>query len=762
MSKTATPIVLSDDGNRHEPMREGEVFAVGALPISANRKNLIETDDTGILLTGEMLVSPLDHNPIIESVDGKLYLRVKNMLSPEDAVFKVSDNLLRANLSMTFDVASSRLSLLGKDNVVISELALPVAPGLPTEVEILQDYVPPKPDGFVENPYQRGTYLHMRFRTAEDKMTDIYLDMSKLVDVYTGSDAIDITDNVVSFKLAPGMGLVVDENGAGVDLASLVVADDPVIGVRDNQIYSQLALTTDNYDIVLQGIDGREVSRALLPLTGETLTAAEVLQDFTPPPPHGAETSPFPTSDYLHLHFDSTDGTERDLYVNFGNISGSSYIWGKFVDGSLPVGEELDKLLEDMPVGSFVRYKDPSDNIVYLTPEEADQRYMPLTGNQEIEGVKTFTESPIVPTPEAGDKSDKAATTQFVADALEAWDIDERNDVKLTGDQSVDGVKTFTDSPVVPTVPDGDVSGKAASTEFVANAVKQANDADDTVVRVTGDQSVDGVKTFTASPQVPTAPAGDNTDNAASTRFVTGAIATAHASAPTLVRTGGDQTIDGTKTFLQPPVVPTQPKGDSSTKAASTEFVQEAIADASLSDKTLIEADKRYVGLEGNQLVSGIKAFVDSPIVPTQPKGDSSTKAASTEFVAEALADLPDNIGGVWGKRIEGAIPVDPLLIHAIVDDMPAGAYVNFTGGGAGEEGDSSGITADMLGLGLKLQDGKIVLDIDPDSPLKLNDAGQLTLDTSKLATGVSSDTGNNLIAGSDGKPYYPNDLGTL
>lgn len=46
--------------------------------------------------------------------------------------------------------------------------------------------------------------------------------------------------------------------------------------------------------------------------------------------------------------------------------------------------------------------------------------------------------------------------------------------VQLAGDQSVDGVKTFTSSPLVPTVTAGDSSSAVANTAFVANAVSDA------------------------------------------------------------------------------------------------------------------------------------------------------------------------------------------------------------------------------------------------------------------------------------------------
>jgi hypothetical protein len=49
-----------------------------------------------------------------------------------------------------------------------------------------------------------------------------------------------------------------------------------------------------------------------------------------------------------------------------------------------------------------------------LTQEEQDARYVNLTGNQNIDGIKTFSSSPIVPTPTTGDNSTKVATTAFV------------------------------------------------------------------------------------------------------------------------------------------------------------------------------------------------------------------------------------------------------------------------------------------------------------------------------------------------------------
>lgn len=50
-----------------------------------------------------------------------------------------------------------------------------------------------------------------------------------------------------------------------------------------------------------------------------------------------------------------------------------------------------------------------------------DGAVVKLTGNQTIAGTKTFSSSPIVPTPTAGDNSKKTATTAFVTNAIKPF-----------------------------------------------------------------------------------------------------------------------------------------------------------------------------------------------------------------------------------------------------------------------------------------------------------------------------------------------------
>lgn len=93
-----------------------------------------------------------------------------------------------------------------------------------------------------------------------------------------------------------------------------------------------------------------------------------------------------------------------------------------------------------------------------------DSAVVKLTGNQTVAGTKTFSASPIAPTPTTGDNSTKVATTAFVAE----------NSVNLYENQTINGTKTFNSSPVMPTPADGDNSTKGATTEFVKNNIRYA------------------------------------------------------------------------------------------------------------------------------------------------------------------------------------------------------------------------------------------------------------------------------------------------
>lgn len=100
--------------------------------------------------------------------------------------------------------------------------------------------------------------------------------------------------------------------------------------------------------------------------------------------------------------------------------------------------------------------------------------------DQTILGVKTFDASPIAPYPTV---PAQVATAEYVNTLV-------GDTVKLSGAQSVGGVKTFTSLPVLP-ASDPTTANQAVRKSYVDTAVN-------TTVKLTGNQSVAGEKTFSS------------------------------------------------------------------------------------------------------------------------------------------------------------------------------------------------------------------------------------------------------------------------
>ena len=210
-----------------------------------------------------------------------------------------------------------------------------------------------------------------------------------------------------------------------------------------------------------------------------------------------------------------------------------------------------------------------------------DALYVKLAGAQTITGDKTFSGDVNVKAPTA---NANASTKKYVDDKFEAIDVSgditqhdedvtahgdirteittkDGQNVKLTGAQSVAGVKTFTSSPIVPTGASGtqaicasDVATKIGDAlteglnpevieQIITNFLEESGeevigalidgkiddhdieptahadirqlitDLTNGVVKTTGAQSVAGVKTFTSEPIVPTPTANGSVAN---------------------------------------------------------------------------------------------------------------------------------------------------------------------------------------------------------------------------------------------------------
>jgi Chaperone of endosialidase/Repeat of unknown function (DUF5907) len=265
----------------------------------------------------------------------------------------------------------------------------------------------------------------------------------------------------------------------------------------------------------------------------------------------------------------------------------------------------------------------------------------------------------------------------------------------------------FTGSPTAPTATAGDNSLIIANTSFVATAVASGTTPDATTItrgkiQLTGDlggtatnPTVPGLAAkapldspvLTGTPTAPTATAGDNSTQIATTSFVSTAVTAAVSSGATpdatattrgkiqltgdLGGTATNPTVPGLvdKASLESPIfrglpeAPTPNSGDNSSRIATTAFVTTVISSLGIVDATTTSTGKIQLagdlaGTATAPTVPGLAAkaplnspvFTGAPTAPTPTAGDNTNQIATTSFVRTALAFVPDASTTTTGK----------------------------------------------------------------------------------------------------------------
>ncbi|XFC16376.1 hypothetical protein QO076_04245 [Campylobacter coli] len=183
------------------------------------------------------------------------------------------------------------------------------------------------------------------------------------------------------------------------------------------------------------------------------------------------------------------------------------------------------------------------------------------TGNETIAGVKTFSVPPVSATNPTA--NNQVANKSYV-------DTVGNSKVALSGNQTIAGVKTFS-SPVV--VPNATANTHAVNLAQLNTKANQATTYTKTevdtrvntkananaVVALTGNQTIAGVKTFSAVPISATNPTANN--QVANKAYVD-SVVNVKANANAVVALTGNQTIAGVKTFNAAPVCSANPTED--------------------------------------------------------------------------------------------------------------------------------------------------------------------------------------------------------
>ena len=293
-------------------------------------------------------------------------------------------------------------------------------------------------------------------------------------------------------------------------------------------------------------------------------------------------------------------------------------------------------------------------------------------------------------------KVTNSSGTAIDIDAVTASDLttalsskaDDNAVVKLTGAQTVAGVKTFSSSPVVPTPSSGtDAANKTYVDTADNNLQTQINNLNTTVTNGLGTPTdID----CSSNPNYPGASAGNRyqvtvagkigggsginvdvgdmivckTTNAGGTQAAVGSnfyilegnrdTATTTVQGVVRLATQAEAQAGSNNTAALTPstgvdVVNTHAVKYSASQSLTAPQKSQARTNIGAADDTAV------VHLGGTENISGVKTFAASPLVPTVGQGDNSGRAASTAYVDAAVASVSAsavvnwNAGGAVG-----------------------------------------------------------------------------------------------------------------
>jgi predicted anti-sigma-YlaC factor YlaD len=283
-----------------------------------------------------------------------------------------------------------------------------------------------------------------------------------------------------------------------------------------------------------------------------------------------------------------------------------------------------------------------------------------------------FTGTPTAPTADASTNTDQLATTKFVAGAIsdtKKWVNDNYGDDKtqVNSDWSAtSGVAQILNKPTT-------IAGYGITDAYTKSDVDTA---------LSAKAPIDS-PTFTGTPIAPTADASTNTDQVATTKFVSGAIsdtktwiskqpfagALPQVSSDWSATSGVAQILNKPTTIAGYGITDAYTKTDvdnkdSSTLSSAKSYTDTAIANLVNSAPSTLDTLKEIADQLTNDEsavsaltnVVGTKAPLDSPTftgtpkAPTPTSGDNTTQIATTEFVSGAISDTKKWVNDNYGN----------------------------------------------------------------------------------------------------------------
>ena len=313
----------------------------------------------------------------------------------------------------------------------------------------------------------------------------------------------------------------------------------------------------------------------------------------------------------------------------------------------------------------------------YYTKGESDTRFVNATGDvdETITGTKTFNTTPVVGTLTQTNNSTSAASTAYVRTAISNEDA---LVVHLAGEETITGQKTFSSSiketsaidntstsgsleKVVLNLVDKNDNGIASyiagrSNTRNSNEIRIKNASGNWFdLRVNVDDSGKGWISTEKGQNISNGSLTDATASTSDETIPTKGWVNNPATSTNVVHRTGDESIAGTKTFTgaisatgATVTVATQTRGDSSTKAASTAFVADGLS---------LKVDKSSLpsistGTNGQVLSNNGSAFVWKTVRDITTLGGLDDTAVDNEQNDQSLV-FDSSIGeeGAWVNK---------------------------------------------------------------------------------------------------------------
>lgn len=181
----------------------------------------MEKDATIPAALAPLLVSAKEGNAIQvadgDSEDGLLYVEpqdVEALVKSDDAILSVVNDKIQSTLAFSYTALDGKFLVTGKDGATIYEGVIPTSLTLLKTAEVVTD-----PEGQPE-----GTYLHFVFTLQSGAESEVYVNVTSFIDIYTAGDGLQMNaDDDHKFELK----LAASGNQAAIDGAgALVVPTD--------------------------------------------------------------------------------------------------------------------------------------------------------------------------------------------------------------------------------------------------------------------------------------------------------------------------------------------------------------------------------------------------------------------------------------------------------------------------------------------------------------------------------------------------------